>query len=200
MQDFIKARKNKDNFWNLVFWFGMSAGLTIGWFLTFNLSNKSYGTAFCWITILSIPIILKIANNTRFNQTERFVNSEGIPLNDRLPNGMFIVWTVVSCLFTGFLMDNFWHRPNNTFGAFLFFTGIFSGISIYFIFKNCPISILFNLKLWTMTGSGSEAYHRSHHFNSSNYPSYKASDTATNPRYSSLDTNIFHSPKRDHFR
>lgn len=148
----------KDRFWNFVFWFGMSLGLSatliIGGCRKSTTTFSYWSSFFFWLTIIVVPLILKIFNGTKFIKALTFANSEGQILTEEqrpylfgysIFAGLLLVFIVAETIFP----KNPQHFMFDLVGSALFFTPI----SLYFIYKNCPISILFNHKFWTVDGN-----------------------------------------------
>lgn len=205
----LKQRKQsewltKDRFWNFVFWFGMSSGLAIAHFLRTNLQMLDTAIFIYLSTLLFIPVLLILFNKTRFIQKDTFTNSEGIVIADKqMPYSIslaIITGVGFSILLSEFLPKN----SNSLFVAFALATFVFSGFSLYFIFKNCPISILFNYKFWVWKSHQSAACpnirvsssnDRFRNYTSSSSRS-SSSDYYTNPVYSSSPSNIYYESHR----
>jgi len=180
MQDFIKplAAANaaptvkskwltKDRFWNFVFWFGMSFGFAI----TFSVSSKqqakySLGTIFIWATMIGVPLLVRHFSKTTCVKDNIFLNSEGdLITEEQTPKSTFLA--LLAGVGLAFIVAEtiLPKGYNNFFLEMVFFLSVFSGISLYFIYKNCPISILFNLKYWELRSterrksSGNDDHH-----------------------------------------
>jgi hypothetical protein len=167
---FIAANKNsstqekqgkwltKDRVWNFVFWFGMSLGLSISFAFNFNASRYNrfsyWSVFFFWFTIIVIPLILKIFNGTKFIKALTFANSEGHILTEEQRPYLF-GYAIFAGLPTVFAIAEtvLKKAPENFIIGFILFLSFFAPISLYFIYKNCPISILFNRKFWTVDGN-----------------------------------------------
>ncbi|MGX6960903.1 MAG: hypothetical protein ACIPMY_06895 [Rickettsia endosymbiont of Pentastiridius leporinus] len=147
---FFKKPISKDNFWNLVFWFGMSAGFILDDIvgtpklgLISNIIRLS--------TLLCMSILLNIFNKTCFLKKDIFVNSEGRELKvpKDLPSVFFvIVSTIALTVLAGLLLDKY--KGSDLIASFVIFPLLFGIPTLFFIFKNCPISILFNRKVWSV--------------------------------------------------
>ena len=170
MQDFTKSPKvtdsntalankeekwlTKDRFWNFVFWFGMSLGLSIAHFIRTNLHMADLAKIMYIITLLGIPLLLLLFNRTKLIKPLVFANSEGKILMEEQRPYLVLPAVLAGIAITTLLdigFDSF-RLGDNRLKDFFIFVSIFSGISLYFIFKNCPISILFNPKFWTVDG------------------------------------------------
>lgn len=152
LPNWLQARLNKDNLWNLVFAFAMSSGF----FLAMELGKEYSKQAFflSWTTILGVPLLVKYFTKISFADG-KFLNKERKELNlpDQLPNGFFIiVSTILSIIITGAIIDSFNGASVEEFAPrfsrFLLLSEFFFIPVLFFIFKNCPISILFNLQFY----------------------------------------------------
>ena len=135
----------KDRLWNFVFWFVMPAGLTVAHFMRTNLQIKDVATFMYISTFLGIPLLLIIFNRTRFIEKDTFANSEGNILTKEQMPYAFPLAIIAGIAFSVLISVIFLPKNTNSlFVAFSLSISVFSGLSLYFIFKNCPISILFN--------------------------------------------------------
>jgi len=182
---FLESRLNKDNFWNLIFWLAISIGFTIALIIKSSFPEHGYGLVFCCATIITAALMLKITCKTNFDIERRFTNSEGISLNNNLPNGWFIVFTVAGIFLTGYVADTFATGDKTILKSFLFFFSFSSGFCIYFILINCPISLLFSSSFWKENNKNSAA-------TTLNQRKSLAPDFLTNPIYRNLPSNIYH--------
>ena len=170
----------------------MSGGLSLATFVKFVLKMPDLFPVIAWSVLLGIPLIVTLANKTRFIKKDTFANSEDIELTKKqMPTGNFIWLTILGVALTFALSDKYAGR--HVISSFISFTGLFSGLSLYFIFKNCPISILFNYKFWNFEPRlGIRVSSSSNHFrNHSSSSSRSSSDYITNPSYGGLDSNIY---------
>ena len=163
---FIAANKNssaqekqdkwltKDRLWNFLFWFGMSLGLSISLSVS-KTAQQQYkiGSILIWITLISIPLILKIFNGTKFIKALTFANSEGHILTEEQRPYLF-GYAIFAGLPTAFIIAEIILPKSSSFlSRFIIDLSFLAPISLYFISKNCPISILFNRRFWTVDGS-----------------------------------------------
>ena len=133
---FVKSRLNKDNFWNMMFWFGITLCLAISEY--FN-GDKLLGFIFLWIAILGVPFTVKQIQDVKFDKKYGFFNASGRSLKDSMPEklGLAIISSVALVGLIGVI--------NNKFFSITLYGSLFFLIpTLYFIYKNCPISILFN--------------------------------------------------------
>jgi len=167
---FIKARKNKDNFWNLMF----TVGMILGWSITFGF-GKQYSTAAfisAWSTILGVPFIVRHFSKITFSDG-KFLNREGIELDipKQVPNGFFLVaTTVIAVMLTGAIADSFAKSHPDSIINLIFLPilsiELFFIPVLFFIFKNCPISILFNYQFYKQNARVSQKRSRLHNHSS----------------------------------
>jgi MFS family permease len=159
---------NKDNFWNIVFWLGMSTGTLISFFLAPK-ANSEQGFSYLALavflsTLIGVPILVRSFSKVTFVKENIFVNSEGRELKvpRDLPMAFFvIVGTVGTLVLTGLLLDKY--KVSDLISILIFVPLLFGIPTLFFIFKNCPISILFNRKVWSVManvkGSGNNLNH-----------------------------------------
>ncbi len=132
---------NKDRFWNFVFCL-----LSIcGWQLTSFLNDKNLSFVTSWLTLLGVPLLVRYFSKTTFVKDTIFLTSEGreFDVAKVLPNKLLtIVSTLVLIALTGVILDKkLLQVPDAV--SFFIFTMIFFGVpTLFFIFKNCPVSIL----------------------------------------------------------
>jgi hypothetical protein len=202
MSDFmswLKSRCTHDNFWNLMFWLGM----TIGWFVTFQF-GKQYPTGAAissWVTILGVPFIAVKASKLTFTKEEGFFDSKGISLKDRYPTafgGVFFV-SIGAMIVIGSIMDSHAKELSDDISAPLLFSIFFLFNTLYFIHKNCPIAILFNKHTWLskIPNMPDRAYYvaPSHTFinSSSSLKSFTTQNPIIDSSYSGWSGNIHNS-------
>jgi hypothetical protein len=166
MQDFTKPHvdvenlpkvQNKwltnDRLWNFVFWFCMSFGLAAGNVFKFQWVMHDLASATDWTSLIIFPLLIIIFNRTRFIKKDTFANSDGTTISKTQMPYAFPLATLSGFGIAFVVAETILPKGyGNFFVAFAFFVFLFSGISLYFIFKNCPISILFNRKFWTIEG------------------------------------------------
>ena len=194
MKNFIKARLNRDNFWNLMLWFGMS----FGWCVTFSI-DELYPTISLitfWLTLLGVPYAVKKANKLSFDKKKGFFNKEGRSLKNVYPKDLGNVTWLTFLLFP---LECFIFDGMACTLSLFFLTPI-----LYFILKNCPITILFYKNAWCKEVTGikpmtpeeaaamrtkSNSSIIRHHslIYSTRKPNYYS-----NPQYRHLPQNIYH--------
>ena len=196
---FIKSRMNKDNFWNLMFWLGMS--LCSGSFVLFSeYKYDKLSFLFFLLTILGIPFIVKKCTKITFNKENGFFNSKGESLKNRHPRAFGIVFfaSIGIAALVGGLIDKHGENLDTSIGIIILFSTFFLIPTLYFIYKNCPISILFNKNAWCeeVTGitpnahsmyNGSSSIHKSNNINNPTPINCRHS-----PNYSWMVGNIYY--------
>ena len=177
----------KDRLWNFVFWFGMSFGFSSALILA-NIGSKqntfSYWISFLfWATIFGVPFLVRRFSKTTFVKDKIFLNSEGnvIPEKNMPDLGVIFLLTVLALAITGFIFDKF--KILDHLGTVAIAMVLFGIPSLFFIYKNCPISILFNRKYRELYLSNNDGY-KTRTRNSSRF--------VTHPVYKFLPYNIFH--------
>ena len=188
--NFIKERLNRDNFWNVMFWVWMSSGLSAAWY--FGESDTILGGVFFWITLILVPLVVKGCSEVVFIGNKVFLNSEGQSLVGKYPKhlGAIIILTIAVMIITGLVMDKCFDHVNNDISSTILTSILFLIPTLYFIYKNCPISILFNKHAWH-ANSGTGFYQKGH------TPSIPPSrDYITDPKYKNMICNIYN----DHHR
>lgn len=146
--NWLKSRCNRDNFWNLMFCVGMSVG--------FAVSELFDSVLLLLFAIFILPRILTMFNKVTYTADGVFVNKQSESLAQNLPtkfnlvlfaNIGFTAFIFVPCfMFNGFILLNL---TITTFIAFLLFIP-----TMYFIYKNCPVSILFHKQAWCKAVTG----------------------------------------------
>ena len=167
MQDFTKQNAtlsnlntkqpkwlNKDRLWNFVFWFGMSFGFAAGLVISEINSKQNtfsyWSSFFFWSTIVGVPMIVRYYSKTTLIKKDTFANSEGVLISKKQMPYSFPLAAISGLAIAFIVAELFLSNTNFYFISSLILSfSFFSGISLYFILKNCPISILFNRKFWT---------------------------------------------------
>jgi hypothetical protein len=143
---------SKDRFWNFVFWFGMSGGITLSFSVPANAQAQyKLSTILILLTILVVPLLVRHFSKTTFIKDTLFLNKEGELLNAEkdTPNAVLtIISTVILTAITGAILDKYFKGMSNIASSFIILNVFFGVTSLFFIFKNCPIAILFNCKMW----------------------------------------------------
>lgn len=199
----------KDRLWNLVFWFGMSLGLSISLTIAMNGKNTNtfsyWSTVFFWLTILGVPLLVRYFAKTTFVKDTIFLTSEGreFDITKNFPNKFLtIVSTFALVALTGVILDKKLLHISDSASFFIFTIIVFGVPTLFFIYKNCPISILFNSNFWKLRLSQEDLdleaegnYIKRSNYHSSTLSSssrrLSSSDYITNPSYGGLDSNIY---------
>ena len=199
----------KDRLWNFVFWFGMSFGMAV----TMSVSKEqqaeySLGTILIWATMICVPMIVRHFSKTTFIKKDTFVNSEGVIISKKQMPYSFSLAGMSGLGIAFIVAELFFPKGKLGFASLLaMYFSLFSGISLYFILKNCPISILFNRKFWTFEfkagGFARNSSHRASTGITNSMTDYYQSSSYNNscgsydyqrysPSYSHLANNIYH--------
>jgi hypothetical protein len=201
MEDFSTFCKNmptedkpkwlsKNRFWNLVFWAGMSFGIS----LAFSMSGMNspsgefslWSSFVAWLTIIGVPITVKHFSKTTFVKDSIFLDKEGQEINiaKDLPSGLLaIIATVVATFLIGAVLNTVFKDISADIKTSLTVSTFFLIPILFFIFKNCPISILFNFKCWRYLSANAPA----HSIKLSEHKNY-----VTDPAYRHLSINLYH--------
>jgi hypothetical protein len=161
---FIKSRLNRDNLTNILFWLSMNLGLAVS--SLFDEISIVLARVFFWMTVIFVPLIIRDFSGIAFVGNKTFLNSKGENLASKYPKrlGIFIFLTLAGTAFSGLIMNAYLEGGIN---VTMLISIFFLIPTLYFIYKNCPISILFYKTGWdkeitgiTPTDSrGIAAYH-----------------------------------------
>ena len=154
--NWIKERLNRDNFWNLVFGLSFISGWTMIGFIGEDHPNINF--VISWLMILGIPASVTIANRVTFTEEKIFLNKVGMSLEGRYPKNLFflIALTIGLPVLVGLTMDRHFRDIDPMISNFMLLFLLFMTPTLYFIYRNCPISILFNRKAWRSEVPGVE--------------------------------------------
>ena len=136
---FIKSRLNKDNFWNLIFWLGMTLFTVLSEYFN-NIALVEY--SLLYFAILGLPFIVKQIQDVKFDKKYGFFNSDGRSLGsakDCVPKQLLFI-IVLSIFLITYLSSG---KINLGFAS-LYWSILSFNITLYFIYKNCPISVMFS--------------------------------------------------------
>ncbi len=191
----------KDNFWNLVFWVGMSAGTVVSFFLAPK-ANSEQGFSYLALavflsTLIGVPILVRSFSKVTFVKENIFVNSEGRELKvpKDLPMAFFvIVGTVGSMILAGLLLYKY--KVSHFIVPFIMIPLLFGIPTLFFIFKNCPISILFNRKVWSVMAKVNRRLNNFNHFHNAtsqttSSSNFSSSNWQTDPSCNLYAGNIY---------
>jgi hypothetical protein len=199
----------KDRFWSFVFWFGMSFGMAVTMSVSKEQQAKySLGTILIWATMIFVPMIVRHFSKTTFIKKDTFANSEGMLIDKKQMPYSFPLAAMSGLAIAFIVAELFLSNSDFDFTSSLVMSlSLFSGISLYFILKNCPISILFNRKFWTFEfkagGFAKNSGHRASTGVTNSMTDYYQSSSYNNscgsydyqrysPSYSHLANNIYH--------
>jgi hypothetical protein len=215
----FKKPISKDNFWNLVFWLGMSTGFSLSLIATKVLHSPYLSSATMWLSFILVPFIVVKNNPVKYDaEAKIFLNSEGQSLKNKHPSSL--VWLVLLIALGVAIVsfcENKYNVPEFIFDTFCSFV-LFAPACLYFVLLQCPITWLFNKNIWTAkpTSAGYVApytrttsiidehltspryyYMSGNRYHSSTRASSDAwnrrhNDIINNPAYSSLSGNIYH--------
>jgi hypothetical protein len=181
---------NKDRLWNFVFWFGMSFGMAVTMSVSKEQQAKySLGTILIWATMICIPLLVRHFSKTSFIKKDTFANSEGVVISKKQMPYSFSLAGMSGLGIAFIVAELFFPKGKLGFASLLaMYLSLFSGISLYFIFKNCPISILFNLKYWELRSTE----RRKSSGNDDHHAKYTKScrDRMNSPVYQNLPQNV----------
>ena len=191
--NFIKSLMSRDNFWNLIFWLGMILSASVvDLFKGFSLI---LAVLFLVLTFTVTPYLLAKVNKVTYTNDKIFINKQGQVLNDRYPKQLVVVLGL-SMLVSAQLFSTFSKTFPLLGNSMLGYIGtVFLCPILYFILKNCPVSILFNKHAWCEEVTGIIKNDTNQAFNPSSsslkiirslYPSSRSS----NLRYKYLNSRI----------
>ena len=161
---------NKDNFWNFIFALGTILGsITIGFVFS----------------LIIMLLILKRFSRVTFVDGKVF-NSQGkeLSIEKQTPSAVFVILTTVaSTVWISMHFSSYLNSLPNTLSAAIIISCFISIPTLFFILRNCPISIMFNSKFWSsIEANGPKS-------------TLRRKDTYTDPSYSFLSHNMFHRKK-----
>nr|WP_172686800.1 hypothetical protein [Rickettsia endosymbiont of Ixodes pacificus] len=137
----FKKPISKDNFWNLVFWLGMSIGFSLSLIISKVLHLQFLSTSIMWLTFILIPFIVVRNNPVKYDpEAKIFLNSEGQSLKNKHPSSL--VWLVLLIAFGVMIVSAFknkYNLPEFIFDTFCSFI-LFAPACLYFVVLQCPIS------------------------------------------------------------
>lgn len=129
-----------------MFWLGMSWGILLTKVLD---EYKFISFMTIWTTIFFIPLLVKIGSNITVADDKKLLNREGEVLNDRCPNMFWVVVTTfIFIVFIRSILDRYAQNLNDTLSLSIVFLSFFFVPTLHFIYKNCPIAILFHKNAW----------------------------------------------------
>lgn len=194
MQDFIKARLNKDNFWNLMFLILPSIPV----FIVQEAMDLIPGGVFLLLaTIILSPYLVSRSNKVEYKDDMFHSTSTKRALCPYMPEAIgFVLWSTIP--FTAFWVLFLHNKKPSLDENLAVYNLIFWFVpTIYFILKNLPLTIIFNKTAWTKSNDAfvmdsSSNNWRSNRSHFSDMRSTQQESILTSPRYSSLSCNIYH--------
>lgn len=161
----FKKPISKDNFWNLVFWLGMSTGFSLSLIASKVLDLPFLSTAMIWLTIIFIPFIVVKNNPVKYDpEAKIFLNSEGQSLEKKQPKTLLwvVVCTILAPVMAGGFLDQHKNEIPDIVATLMIVSTFFGAPALYFSILDCPITWLFNKNIWTAKpakGQGIVPYH-----------------------------------------
>ena len=158
MRKFVRARLNRDNVWNLIFWLGTTCSILVTEILAY-LSD-----IFSWLVLLTIiiaPYVFSRFNKVRLDN-KKLHNANG----DIMPKSAhaimaFSLW--LSIPFTVLAIFRIHDRYPALDENIALYNMIFWFIPImYCILKNRPISLMFNKHAWVGDGKSRSVSNKKH--------------------------------------
>ena len=190
---------SRDNFVNLMFWVGMTLGMVLAECFS---AGSTTSFVILWTTLLLVPYFTKMVQAITFLRGQGFFARDGRSLQDSYPSslGWVFALTILILIILGAVADEL-HLNMETHLASVVWSIFFLIPTLYFMKRNCPIAILFNLNAWrgglpnTKRVKGSSF--RCHNSSSlSASPSHSSTLTPekyfTQPGYRHLGGNIHH--------
>lgn len=200
----IKSRLNRDNLCNLMFWFGMSFG-----FLLVDIAgdtkifgNILLGGIIFWFALILVPYFVYKFNKIEFTEEFMFVSNNSDTLNNKFPLslGKVLIVALVTTVASVSLLKKIFPNLNSFLLISPTFSIFFGVIVAYFIYKNCPIAILFNKNAWQKEITGIKLSNRtlpnhimSHNSIFSDNKSLASKNICTDSSYKGMSCNIYNS-------
>lgn len=166
-EGFIASRINKDNFWNLVYFFGMFGGLTTAFVTKFMILS--------WITIIGIIWLVKRHSNISFDKMEqgapmfivngnKRVNATGIGFVGLLIVSFGLVVGLLALI--EFIVANILKISDTPILLEIMSMSLLISLpALYCILRNIPIAVYFKKEAWI--GDGTVSYSSSRGYSSS---------------------------------
>ena len=187
MRDFINARINKDNFWNLIFATLLFVGMSLGFII-----KQPFGWIICFIMTTAAIALVKYNCHLTFDKEKiEFTTSQGLKIQKA---GVLFIWLFIISFFLAGGVVNLISEATNIEEAYLittlfsFFFSLFP--SLYCILRNFPISVYFKKEAWIGNGQGSYGSVGSDGISSNNLFN---DSTRTSISYDYLPNNVWHS-------
>lgn len=186
MRNFINARLNKDNLFNVLFFLLFFMSLALGYIVP-----QPLGVILALVMFASAVILVKVGSPLTFDKEKmEFTTSLGKKTKN---SGVgFIFLLLISFFLAGGAMTLIAELANIDSAIaikllFSFFFGAFP--SLYCIIRNLPIAVYFKKEAWTsleLTGGSSSSSSASSHFQQSDR------SIITDPSYRYLSCNVYH--------
>ena len=187
MRDFINARINKDNFWNLIFATLLFVGISLGFMI-----KQPFGWIICFIMTTAAIALVKYNCHLTFDKEKiEFTTSQGLKIQKA---GVLFIWLfIISFFLAGGVVNLISEAANIEYTylittLFSFFFSLFP--SLYCILRNFPISVYFKKEAWIGNGQGSYGSVGSDGISSNNLFN---DSTRNSISYDYLPNNIWHS-------
>ncbi|RYE27587.1 MAG: hypothetical protein EOP45_00710 [Sphingobacteriaceae bacterium] len=190
----FKARWNKDNFWNLMFWLGITANMVL--VDIFANLVPVLALIFFILGLTITPYLLARVNKVVFTEEKVFINKQRESLEKKYPKHLSIIIPIAIAV-----SINCFFAFNKSFPNFEESMAVYAAIGLavpvlYFIILNCPISILFNKNAWNKQVTGLDHSSSCQHsfppqLHKHKEPMLMPRSRYTDPKYSYLDGNTF---------
>ncbi|MEI7999521.1 MAG: hypothetical protein WCH62_08465, partial [Candidatus Omnitrophota bacterium] len=187
---------NRDNFWNLMLWFGISFSWPVILFVGKPVIDSGAWT-FLLVILFVVPYLAAQGAKVSFDKEKGFLNKEGKSLKNVYPRkfGMVIFLTILSPVLILFLAG----MLQSDILIFLVIGFLLPLVlltpTLYFIIKNCPITILFNKNAWCEEVTGMRQMTPEERARFDSISSKRSDDSnkyRTSPAYRHLISNIHH--------
>ena len=194
MQSSIKARLNKDNFWNLMF-------LTLPSFAVFIAQEVMNlipgGILLLLATLILSPYLVSRVNKVEYKDDMFHSTSTKRALCPYMPEAVgFVLWLAIpfTTLWVLYIKYPLLNKNLAVYNLVFWFA-----LTMYFILKNLPIAIIFNKTAWTK-GNGTSVFDsssdnwrdRQRHLSSAKKTIAPKESLITSPKYRYLSCNIFY--------
>lgn len=195
--EWLKERINRDNFWNLMFWVGVTISVLVTELLVYSFEIGLLGLILFIISMTIVPYIIASFNKVKYIEGKIFLNAKNKDLSAKLPKKFSIVF-LINFILSVFIYVPYVLLDNKGVAGMPFTTTaalIFALPTLYFIYLNCPISILFTNTAWKLgiTGFDKNAKHvrvRRQYQGSNMLQSPLRESTITGSSYAGLSSNI----------
>ena len=186
MHNFIKARLNKDNFWNLMFFQLFFIALSLG-----NIIPQPLGIIIFFVIFIGTIILIKYNCPLTFDKDKlKFTTNLGITIQK---SGIGLIFLVFTSAFVAALISTPISKKLSIENSILeqlliiFFTTLLT--SMYCILQNFPIAVYFKKEAWS-TDKNNSSYPSRNRNNSE--PLLSGKRMLTDPRNQWYSGNIYH--------